>query len=171
MHGPETLLVRPELGPQASHVRVHRSAAAHVTVTPDVVKQAFAGQYLAAFFHEGHEKLELKGGQIEFASPQPHFKSCAVEGERTNHQLFSRAWSAGFLDKQAEPEDEFARAERFGQVIVGAKFESGHAVLGAGFGRQHDNGDLGCGLAGPQLTANILSPHFRDHEVENDGRR
>ena len=171
MHGLETIVVRPELGPQPAHVGVHGAAVAHVAVAPDVVEQTFAGQYLAAFFHEGHEEFELDGGQIEFAPDQPHFKSCAVEREGTNFQLLARARSARFFDEQAEPEDEFARAEGFGQVIVSAQFESGHAVLGAGFGREHDDRNPGGDFARAQLTANVFAPHFRDHQIKDYGGR
>ena len=162
--------MRLELGPQSADVRVHGAAAAHVAVAPDVMKQCFAGQHLAAFFHQGNEKSEFECGQVELASAQPHFESCPVESKGPHLELLAGIGGAGFLDEQAEPQDEFSRAERFGQVIVGTQLETGDTVLGPGFGREHDDGNPGSDLPRAQLTANILAPHLRDHQVEHHGR-
>ncbi len=55
------------------------------------------------------------------------------------HRLARLASDAGHREMQPDPRQQFARAERFGQIIVRAGFERLTPRAVAGFGRQQDN--------------------------------
>ena len=61
------------------------------------------------------------------------------------------------------PGHQLLRSERFGQVIVGARVESGHAVGLGRAGRQHDHGNL---ALPPDQAQQLKAVEPRHHHVE-----
>ena len=60
---------------------------------------------------------------------------------------------------------ELPRAERLGEVVVGAELEPAHEVLLRVPGGQHDDRHVGLGA---QPAADVLAGHARQAEVEDD---
>ena len=69
---------------------------------------------------------------------------------------------------RAHPRHELVRAERLGDVVVGAELEAADAVRFFGARGQHDDGHAGGGLVGAQRLADIEAAHARQHDVEDD---
>ena len=67
--------------------------------------------------------------------------------------------------------DQFARAEWFGDVIVGAEFKAEHAIGFAALGREKDHRDRGQRLRLPDLPAKFQAIFAGHHDVENEQRR
>ena len=65
----------------------------------------------------------------------------------------------------ADAQQQFARFERLGQVVVGAGLEAGNAVVGFAHRRQHQNRHA---AAGPQIGGEIEPAFARHHQVEDD---
>ena len=169
MDGVQEFFVRTELGAQAAHVGVDGAAVARVAVAPDIAEQGFAVEHLAAAFHERNHEPEFEGGEIQFAASEPHLEAAAVKFEGTHAEFLAGFARAGLLDEQLQAQNEFARAERLGQVVIGAQFQASHALLGTRFGGEHDNGNLRGRFRRADLPADIFAPHLGDHQIEHDG--
>src|SRR5262245_18459263 len=63
---------------------------------------------------------------------------------------------------------QFSRTERFWDVVVGSKFETNNPVDLFAPSRQHDDGDVACGLALPQGPAYLHPVDIGKHEIEDD---
>ncbi len=64
---------------------------------------------------------------------------------------------------------QFARVERFGQIVVGAEFEADDAVDVVAFRGEHEDGDRILGTAtATQAAADRQAVFARQHQVEND---
>ena len=64
--------------------------------------------------------------------------------------------------------DEFARAERLGEVIVGAEFEADDALGLFGARREHDDWQRRRWLARAQHAAHFQTVDLRQHQVEDE---
>src|SRR5664280_517308 len=72
----EHLVLQAQLGPQSSHVDVHRAGPAEVVIAPDLLEQLSPGEDPAGVLREVFDQLELLVGQVE----QPAADSCRVAG-------------------------------------------------------------------------------------------
>ena len=73
-------------------------------------------------------------------------------------------------ENRADAKHEFLRAERLGEVIVGAERESANAVLFFAARREHEDGHVARRLVRPQLLEHVVARRAGQHEVEHDQR-
>ncbi|OIQ63275.1 hypothetical protein GALL_551850 [mine drainage metagenome] len=124
--------------------------------------------------------------QSEFGHAQPHVLPVAqqaerrhIERERTEalHAVLARkviARSSTFCRRPgarlraaqqgAQPGQQFARAERLGQIVVGADFEADHPVDFLATRRQHQDGHIALPAQFTRESQSILP---RQHQVED----
>ncbi len=62
--------------------------------------------------------------------------------------------------------DEFLRAERFGDVVIGAQFEAAHAIGLFAARRQHHDRRAGCPRFLAHGLAHEQAVHARQHQIE-----
>jgi hypothetical protein len=128
-----------------------------------------AGLNAAPPLSQEHEQLEFSGGQIHFLSspgyqvPRPIYHQLA----EFEPFLFLVVGLAA-LENPFHPQNQFPRAERFGDVIVGPEFQAENAVNLSGLGGEHDDGHLcGCRIASEHFT-DFETVHLGQHQVQND---
>src|SRR5207237_1732909 len=66
---------------------------------------------------------------------------------------------------------QLARAERFGDVVVGADLQTEHLVHFGGTGREHQYRQLRQPLVRPQDATDLEAVHARQHEIEDHQMR
>jgi hypothetical protein len=88
-----------------------------------------------------------------------------VEGQR---RLRASVALAGAAQQRAHAGDELARAERLGEVVVGAEVEAADAVVLGRLCGEHDDRDVGVAA---HLAAHLLAGQVREHEVEDHDAR
>ena len=118
---------------------------------------------------EHDEELELGGRQLDgFALPARHMPRQVNQQIAEAHlvlRLFSvLAARQNFFDAQ----QKFTRAERLGEIIIGAEFQAEHPVNFRRLRREHDDGHARGDGFQPQRFANLEAVHFRQHHVEHD---
>jgi len=86
-----------------------------------------------------------------------------VSANRSWRERAFEAAQHGFYSRH-----EFARAERLGNVIVGAEFESQDAVGFAAFCGEKNDWDHGQRLHLSDLAAELQPVFPRDHDVKNE---
>lgn len=140
-----------------------------VVVLPHVLEELFAGLNAAATFHEGGEEFEFGGGQVDALAADGDEVARDIDGEVTGLEAFGAFGGLGAaFEEFADAEDEFAGAERLGDVIVGAEFETQNAVDFGGPGGEHDDGDAGGGGVAAEELADFQAVHLGEHDVEED---
>ena len=99
------------------------------------------------------------------------FAGAAVHGEDTAFERSRRLLKFGRVDaaqNRLDPGDQLLRAERLGQVIVRADFESGHDVALLGFRGQHDDRHS----SGPRIAAEAAADRQAvdtgQHQIEQN---
>src|SRR5262249_49375334 len=73
-----------------------------------------------------------------------------------------KRWTKTRLDAGAE----LARAERLGDVVVGAEFQAQHLLAFVSLSREQDDGSAD--PAPPELTANIEAVNGPEHHIQQD---
>src|SRR5207249_4707317 len=74
----------------------------------------------------------------------------------------------GAAEDRFDAGDQFARAERFGDVVISAHFEANDAVGFGGAGGEHDQGRVGGAVFSAQAAADLKAIDAGHHQVEDD---
>ncbi len=75
-----------------------------------------------------------------------------IEAERSGAEDIARGGSFAAFQHGLDAQQQFLGGERFGDIIIGTEFESGHTVLGLGAGGEHDDR----GVEGARVAAEFL---------------
>ena len=156
-----------ELGAERGDVIVDRAGGGERGVTPDDIEEPFAGDRLAIGFGEEPEHGELAGGQVQRSATADGGLSNEIDADRPEVQIADgfAGW-LGTTQQRADAGQEFARAEWFDEIIVGARIEAGDAILDLALGGEHEdrhgNGESA------QLGAEGESIELGQHDVEQD---
>ena len=147
---------RTELFAEAAHVRVHRARVNQAVVFPHIPKQGVPGLHAPGALREGGEQLEFGRGQFKRPALPVGQMPRHVNQQVAEPHLVAR-FLPGFAPRKDffDAEQEFARAERLGQVIIRAQLQAEHPVNLGGLGREHDDGNPGGGRVEPQGLANF----------------
>ena len=126
---------------QAADADVNTSRGDELFAAPDSGEEFLAGEDTTRVRSEVIEKPEL-----EKTGGDGLFKAGDATGIEIDQQLVEFESLARFRGRLGAPEeklhagDEFARAEGFGDVIIGAGFEGGDEIGFATAGGEHDDG-------------------------------
>ena len=72
------------------------------------------------------------------------------------------------LQLRIDARDQFAGGERFGEVVIGAGFDTFNARLFAGARREHDDGDGSGGRIAVECREQRKAIHLRHHDIGQD---
>ena len=154
---------------EAAHVGIHSAGIDEGIVFPDIAEELVAGLDASGALGEDGEELEFGGSEVDGLA----FPRGDVAGD-IDMEIAEAELVAGFFAGLAAAEDfldaqeEFARAERFGEVIISAEFEAEDAVDLGRLGGEHEDGRLGGGGLEAEGFANLEAVHFREHDIEDD---
>ena len=165
---------RSELAPQRLDVAVDGAALHAGRPSPHVFEQGLAG-------HRGPWPARQEGEHVEFDSGQVDFlghrgERGAPAGRFDSHRPKAAAASADPVhaaQQHADPGDEFAHAERFGQVVVGADAEADQHVRLVASGGQHQHRRRPHRLDPSAYLQTVESGqhHVEHHQIRFGGRR
>src|SRR5205814_8592602 len=107
---------------------VSRASAGHGVVTPDFLEQTSRRLDPAAPLHQCAQKSELETSEMNLFSVNEDFVSCRIDADRASSKIFLRLFHLTAAQDRSNAQQYLTRTERFGHVIVSAKFKSDDAV-------------------------------------------
>ena len=153
---------------QPAHVHVDRARAAGVGIAPHVRQQQIARQHAAAMLHQVLQQQEFLGGELDLVAVDLHDMAVDVHRQHAVGQAaVGRRGAMRAAQQRADAGHHFVRAERLGDVVVGAELEPDDAIGFLGLRRQHDDRDRrGVGV-GPDRAAQLQAVEPGQHQVEH----
>src|SRR5262249_10482157 len=151
---------------QPPDVDVHRALFNEDVIAPYLVEQLRAAVHPVGMGHEEMEQPELRGSELDL---------CPLRGDAVRRRVEAQRSYLDYLvaqERRATPDDRFdaseqlARGEGLGDVVVGARFQSGHLVALLRSTRQHDDGYVACALIGAELPREAHACGVRKYPVE-----
>jgi hypothetical protein len=119
------------------------------------------------------EKIELDGGQLDRFTAAANDPRCFVDRDVVDNQF---TWNAHVHRTAFDPRPpqnrfdastQFARVERFRQVVVGPHLEAEDSILLVAACSEHQHRHAS---ARTQLPEYLEAPHVRQHDVEHNQR-
>jgi len=149
----------------------HVDAAVRTVAEPGArqLDQPFARDHALGVIAQGDQQVELGAGHLDRGpGRRQQFAARQVDRPTLEAEFAFLAVGRTALDRmaaqhRADPGDQLARAERLGEIIVGAEFEPDDAVGLAALGRDEDDRHV-AGAA--KLAAQIDAAGPRQHDVE-----
>jgi hypothetical protein len=131
-----------------------------------LVDDLTAGEHPAGLAGQQLDDAELLGRQADRLAEHPDLEPARVDLQVADPQRRRppRPGRAGTAQQRPDPGGEFARADRLGQIVVGADVQpQQHVVLGGPRGNQQ-NGHV---RFGPQYPAHVQAVDERHHDVQH----
>ena len=159
-----------QLFAQAAHVDVDGARAAGVAIAPDLFEQDVPRQHAAAMLQQILEQQEFLRRQRDFPAVERDDVPLGVDDDRAVGERPARRRVVPLRAAEQRPHarDQLVRAERLGEVVVGAHLEADDALGFLGAGGQHDDRDRRGVLVGAQQPADLEAVDVRQHQVEHD---
>src|ERR1051326_5435792 len=157
--------IRFNLAAQLNHVSIHHTVRHENAAAPDLTDHLTSRDHATQVLQKQFEHLEFDGSKVHAAAGAAQFRASEIDLALADaaHGFSLRR---GPAQQRADPGAEFARAERFGDVIVGAEVEPHHLLRFLRLRRQHQDGSSH--LRAPQLPANFKAVFPRQHDVQKD---
>ena len=150
-------------------MRVHGAGIDEVFVLPNVLQQLFARLDTPATLRQHGQQFELRRGQLDAFALHCHPVPRHVDDQIAELiPVFFLIFTLAPLEEIFHPQEQFARAEWLGHIIVRAQFQAEHAVDLRRFCSEHDDANAGGGRVATQNFANFNTVHFRQHQIENN---
>lgn len=175
-HAPDRLdqfgVIRPVADrlAQPRDLKIHCAIRDHGVAAQCAIDQLGSAERASAAAHQGCKQSELPTGKLQRCAFTFHCSRREIDLERSDRDDVVRERAAvppRPAQHGGEAGHQFARLKGFGQVIVGAGFQSDDAVDRVAPGRQHHDG---CHVARcPKTPANgqpVLTGH---HQIQHDG--
>src|SRR5579859_4908831 len=155
-----------DLAAQVLHVRVDGALVALELIPADPVDQLEPGVHPARDGGQGTQDAPLGRGQVGRGAAHHDLAPRRVDeqGPVAVTDRAGRGDRGAAAQDGLDPQDQLARAERLGDVVIGAELQAGDPVLLARLGGQHEDGH-GSGRA--QLASDGLAGHVRQAEIEH----
>ena len=135
---------------------------------PDAVKQLPAAEHAARAFHEEFEQPVFGRAELQGAPAARHLVRHRIERDIADLDALTGQRGPNTAHDRGHAREQFARGEGLGEVIVGARIETAHAVI-LGLARgQHDDRDVRGFLVAAQAATDLDPAGPFDHPVEND---
>src|SRR5271155_3701290 len=135
--------VRLDFFADAADIDVDRARGHVGRVTPDGIEKMVAGKDPAEVAGEVIEQAKLGGGGGDGLSANGEDHGGGVDGDFADLKRAGRERTLKAAEHGFDAGDEFARAERLGDVVVGSDLETEDAVGFAAFGGE-ENHRHGC---------------------------
>src|SRR5439155_25470394 len=125
-HGLDDVAGFPEFFAQAAYVRVHGAGVDHGFVAPDFIEQFIAILHAASARYQCPQQFELETGKTH---PLPaHANLVTRRIDRDRARLERLLWFFPAPKNCPNPQPDFARAERLGDIIVCTEFQADDAI-------------------------------------------
>src|SRR4029453_13240455 len=122
------LAVKLRLASQVADIHLERVRRRREVVSPNVVEDLIASEYLAGMKHEEFQQAELGAGQADRAVATAHLTGGWIKGEIPKGEP-RLAGAVGRTPQQgARPGKRPLEGERFWQVVGGAPIQPRHPV-------------------------------------------
>src|SRR6266851_707567 len=138
------------------------------------LRQILARYRLAGARREAGEEPRFGGGQVDDLAAAKQLAAVEVEAKSAEADRARRlVRDRAALDDVADPQDQLARFERFGQEVVGAPFEPVDPVFGFGHRGQQQNREAGAPVVwrtavAAQRTGKVEPAFAGHHHVEHN---
>src|SRR5438132_3339960 len=153
---------------KTANMRIDRAGIDHAFVTPDFIEQTILLLHAAAALHQCSQKFELQAGQIDALTIYSDFMARWIDGDWSGRKSIVSFFGITSAQDRFDAQNNFARAEWFRHVIVGAEFQTDDAVDLLRSRGQHQDWNVTRSWIALQNFANLESGHFRQHQIEND---
>ena len=118
------------------------------------------------------EDVEFGTGEVQFIAVQACGASHSVHVERSPYEFLlirgSLRQRGDAPEHRVNARRQDLRAERFGDVIVGAEFQADHDVAFLAFRGQHDDGNPPRGRIVLEVPADRQTVHAGQHQIQQD---
>src|SRR6185503_17904597 len=110
-------------------MRVNRAVERLHLLAADDVEQLAAGEDATRLAHQRSQQVEFSGSELDGSCADPGLHPRHVERDIRGTNDIAAPWSdIRAAEHRPDPRDELARAERLGDVIVGAELEPDQLV-------------------------------------------
>ncbi len=133
---------------------------------PDGFDDGRAGDGAVGAAHKEFEKAELRGSEWEFLTAASDLAGGGIESEIGGAE-FLNGWLGGAASDGTETGEEDGERERFDEIIVSARIETGDDIGGSITSGEHEDG--GMVLGGAEAASDFDAVDARHHDVEDDG--
>ena len=135
---------------------------------PHLPKQLLVRDDLPGVTNERRQELVLDRRQVDFLVVDQHLAAQEVDAQLSHLEgglvrLVRRA--GGVAERDADPREQLAGAERLAHVVVGARVERRDLVALLAAGREHDDRDVGPLAHAPD---DFEAVHVGQPEVDDD---
>ena len=139
----------------------------------DAFAEFIAGDNLAGQFGEGGHEFELNGGELQGTTVVANEAGARINFDIAEDGAIGRgrggrdcgSGRGGAAQDGVNSRGELAGIEGFGEVIIGADFQSDDPVHVVAVRGEHDDGNGGHGT---DFAENLEAAHAGKHHVEND---
>jgi hypothetical protein len=153
-----------DFGPQAADVDIDQPAVAEVVVPPHLLQELLPGEDSARAAGQLAQEPELGLGERDPLPAPQHLPGVGFDLQvPEGHGGRGVLGAAGPPEEGADARRQLLGHERLGDVVVGARLQPGHHVVGVRPGRDHHDGDIALAPEGP---AHLESVDARQHEVD-----
>ncbi len=168
---PGILRIRFDFFADAAHINIDRTWSHIGCVTPDRIEQLVARENAPGVPHKVVEQAEFGGGGRNLF---------AAHGQRHRRGINVHLFDLGRQRRQGPLETaqhgldtghQFARTERFGDVVIGTQFQSQYAIGLATFRGQKNYRNRCQRDRLPDLTAKFQAIFPGHHDIEQEQRR
>src|ERR1035437_9911457 len=158
---------RAKLFAQPAHVRIDGAGVHEAVVFPDIAQQLVPGLHASAALRQNREQLELGRRQLHvLAAPLHHVPRRVDKQVAKLERLGFRRRGPAALQDLFHAQNQLARAEGVGDVIVRTQLQADDAVHLRRFGGEHNDGNAGGGGVAAQHFADFQPIDFGQHQVE-----
>ena len=172
-HGLDEVARSSELRSKALDVHVHRSRLNVRSRFPYGFEEVPARLNASATLGERHEETILGRRKLHVLAVHCNTMRAAVDlkcpDAKDVSRLLRRLGDAP--ENCPDAQHELLRAERLGQVVIGAERESANTILLLFPRREHEHGDIARCIVGSQLLEHVVAGHAGEHQVEHDQNR
>ena len=153
-----------DLRAQPADVDVDEATVTEVAVAPDALEQHLAAEHPTGALGQLHQHAELGLGEVDVAAVAAHHPLVGDDLEVAEAQVRrAHLGGAGPAQQGTDPRRELLGREGLGEVVVGARLEPGHDVVGVGAGGDHHDRHIG---AAPDRPAHLEAVDAREHDVD-----
>ena len=163
-----------ELAAQGDDLHIHGAVGDGDVAAVDRLDDLRPREDAARPTRQQAQQLELGGGQVHGLIAHAHLVPCRIDGQvvhtndrgrRLDHAVTG---SLTALEHVSNPRQQDAGAERLGDIVGGAQFQTGDDIRLFTLGREHDDGDFRVLTVGGERATNFQAVNPRQHQVQQN---
>src|SRR6478672_10596941 len=156
---------------QPANVSIDGSGINHAFITPDVAKKAIPFLHPAAPLNKSAQQFVFETGEMNDFAVDGNMMAQAIDADRAGDKRFRFARGLAAAQNGLGAQHDFARRERFRNIVVRSQLETDNAIDFLRLGCKHENGNVPGEGVTLKNFADLQARHFRQHQIENDQDR